>query len=128
MSQAKIIRCLPELSLNNNVVNPDFLKNRSLFFFQKNNELFWNRCTELSEMTHQLCSVTVALSANAHRGEATREFVKEQPIYSELITLGYSWRNREFVRNDKSYQLLPLLGDMNRSVQLFNGALCKDSI
>lgn len=33
MSQAKIIRCLPELSLNNNVVNPDFLKNRSLFFF-----------------------------------------------------------------------------------------------
>lgn len=72
MSQAKFIRCLPELSLNNNVVNPDFLKNRSLFFFRENNELFWNRCTELSEMTHQLCSVTVALSANAHRGKGTR--------------------------------------------------------
>lgn len=41
--------CLPELSLNNNVVNPDFLKNRSLFFFRENNELFWNRCTERTQ-------------------------------------------------------------------------------
>lgn len=80
-SQAKIIRCLPELFLNNNVVNADFLKNRSLFFFQENNELFWNRCTELSEVTHQLCSVTVALSVNVYRRKATREFIKEQPIY-----------------------------------------------
>lgn len=93
MSQAKIIRCLPELFLNNNVVNPDFLKNRSLFFFQQNNELFWNRCTELSEMSHQRCSVTVALSVNAYKQKATREFIKEQPIYWELITLGYSWKN-----------------------------------
>lgn len=54
--------------------------------------------------------------------------MKEQPIYRELITLGYSWRNTVSVRNDKSYQLLPLPGEMNRSVQLFNGALCKDSI
>lgn len=73
MSQAKIIRCLPELSLNNNVVHPDFRKNRSLFFFRENNELFWNRCTELSKMTHQLRSATAASSANAHRGEATPE-------------------------------------------------------
>jgi len=71
MSQAKIIRCLPEFFLNNNVANPEFLKNRSLFFFQENNELFWHRCTELSEMTHQLCSVTVALSVNAYRRKAT---------------------------------------------------------
>lgn len=73
MSQAEIIRCLPELSLNNNVVNPDFLKNISLFFFRENNELFWNRCTELSEMTHQLCSLTAALSENVQRGKATPE-------------------------------------------------------
>lgn len=54
--------------------------------------------------------------------------MKEQPIYRELITLGYSWRNTVFVGNDKRYQLLPLLGKMNRSVQLFNAALCKGSI
>ncbi len=73
MSQVKIIRCLPELFLNNNLEDPDFLKNRSLFFFQQNNELVWNRCTELSEMTHQLCSVSVALSVNVYRQKATQE-------------------------------------------------------
>lgn len=70
MSQANIMRCLPELFLNNNVVNLDFLKNRSLFFFQENNELFGKRCTGFREMTHQLCSVTVALSVNAYRRDA----------------------------------------------------------
>lgn len=116
MSQHKI-RCLPGPFLIS-VVNSTFLKNRSLFFFKQNNELFWNRWTELSEMTHQLCSVSVALCVYTYIQKATRESSKEQPICWELITLGYSWRNTVFVYNTNSYQLLSLLGKMNGFVKV----------